>query len=319
MDEIIVYPFDFSIRQTNQYSSSILTSNEQIGNIKSILSLNRKMSMNTSAESKFERVRDMFRNKRVLVAFSGGVDSAVLAILARQSAKETRLLTVDSITFPRRELEAAQEVANELDIEIEIIEVDELANEDLAKTPTDRCYHCKKELATTWLTRSEQISFDLVADGTNASDVEGHRPGAKALEEAGVWSPLKIAGITKDEIREFARNSGLSVADRPSMACLSSRFPYGTEITEKRIRMVDEVEQIVRDIFKVECVRARYHDDVVRIEVGINERAKMFDLQRLDQLNELVKGIGFKYVAFDIQGYRTGSMDEVLETIENDT
>ncbi|MFW9955894.1 MAG: 7-cyano-7-deazaguanine synthase, partial [Candidatus Thorarchaeota archaeon] len=142
--------------------------------------------MDTSAISKFDRVKDLFSGKRVLVAFSGGVDSAVLAILAKQSAREARLLTVDSITFPRRELEAAKKVAEELDLELEIIEVDELANKNLVSNPPDRCYHCKQELARVWLTRANQLSFDMVADGTNASDMEGHRPGAKALEEAGV-------------------------------------------------------------------------------------------------------------------------------------
>ncbi|MFW9919166.1 MAG: ATP-dependent sacrificial sulfur transferase LarE [Candidatus Thorarchaeota archaeon] len=270
--------------------------------------------MYTSAESKFDRVREMFRNKRVLVAFSGGVDSTVLAVLAKQSAIETRLLTVDSITFPRRELVAAQEVAKELGIPLEIIQVDELANEDLVSNPVNRCYHCKKELASVWLAHSNKISYEIVADGTSATDIEGHRPGAKALEEAGVLSPLRMAGITKDEIREFARSMDLSVAERPSMACLSSRFPYGTEITEKRIRMVDEVEQTVRDLFGIDCVRARYHDDIVRIEVASNERSKMFDLALLDLLNEKAKEVGFIYVTLDIQGYRTGSMNDVIDS-----
>ncbi|MHA1903305.1 MAG: ATP-dependent sacrificial sulfur transferase LarE [Candidatus Thorarchaeota archaeon] len=265
---------------------------------------------------KFDTITSMLKDRRVLVAFSGGVDSAALALLAKHSAEKTILLTVDSITFPRTELNAAKEVAKEIDIELRTIEVDELANTDLMKNPTDRCYHCKKELAIAWLDVAEKLGLDLVVDGTNASDMQGHRPGAKALQEAGVRSPFKESGVTKEEIRIFARENDLSVADRPSMACLSSRFPYGTEITETRVRMVDSVEQGVRDIFGVDCVRARYHGDVVRIEIGRDERTKLFDTSKLDRLNDLARSVGFSYVTIDVEGYRTGAMDEVLDKQE---
>ena len=268
--------------------------------------------MDQTLEKKFDRVREILSGKRVLVAFSGGVDSATLALLSRDSALETVLLTVLSVTYPEREVELAKRVANELGLRLETVEVDELSNESMAKNPTNRCYYCKKELSRVWLETAERFGLDTVVEGTNASDVEGHRPGATAIEEAGVLSPFKMAGITKQEIREFAREHGLSVADRPSMACLASRFPYGTEITENRVRMVDSLEQAVREIFGVECVRARFHGEVARIEVGRDEREKLFSVERLDRITEVAKSIGFRYVAFDTQGYRTGSMDEVL-------
>ncbi|MFW9846565.1 MAG: ATP-dependent sacrificial sulfur transferase LarE [Candidatus Thorarchaeota archaeon] len=263
--------------------------------------------------SKFEKVRRLLQKKNVLVAFSGGVDSAVLAHIAKETADSVILLTIDSITFPKSELNAARELADQLDMNLKIIEVDELKNKNLVSNPPDRCYHCKSELAAVWLDAAKEMKMDLVVDGTNITDMEGHRPGARALEEAGVISPFRDAGITKEEIREYARNVGLPVADRPSMACLSSRFPYGTEITESRVRMVDQVEQKVKEIFNVRCVRARFHGDVARIEVGHDERENLFDIPKLNRLHEEVRAIGFKYVAIDAIGYRTGSMDEVLE------
>jgi len=268
--------------------------------------------MNTS--KKFDRVKHLFNGKRVLVAFSGGVDSTVLAHIALDSATESVLLTVDSITFPRTELEASMRVAEELGTKIEIIQVDELSNKDLVSNPIDRCYHCKKELASVWLDTAKKLGMDIVVDGTNASDMNDYRPGALALKEAGVMSPFREFGITKDEIRTYAKEVELSVADRPSMACLSSRFPYGTEITEDRVRRVDKVEGDVKALFAIECVRARFHGDVVRIEVGREERQKLFDVDKLDKLHALAKEAGFKYVAFDVMGYRTGAMNEVLDT-----
>jgi uncharacterized protein len=269
----------------------------------------------TNIHKKFERIRSLFEGKRVLVAFSGGVDSSVLAHIAQVYARDVVLLTVDSITFPRTELQAAMSVAEELGIRVEVIQVDELANPDLVKNPVDRCYHCKKELASVWLNTAEQLGMDIVVDGTNASDMRNdYRPGALALEEAGVISPFREYGITKEDIRSYARETGLSVAERPSMACLSSRFPYGTEITEERVRRVDKVESDVRALFEIECVRARFHDDVVRIEVGREERERLFDVTKLDRLYELARDAGFKYVAFDVAGYRTGAMNEVLES-----
>lgn len=267
----------------------------------------------TIGDKRFDEVGSLLSGKRVLVAFSGGVDSTVLAHLAKANAEETVLLTVDGTTFPKSELQAAADVAKEVGIPIEVIQVDDLSNQDFARNPIDRCYHCKKELAAAWVEKARQLGMDVVVEGTNASDMKEHRPGALALEEIGVLSPFREYGITKSDIRAYAKEVGLSVADRPSMACLASRFPYGTEITEARVRSIEEVESGVKALFGVSCVRARFHGDVVRIEVGRDERNMLFDVTKLDQLHAFAKSAGFKYVAFDVLGYRTGAMDEVLD------
>ena len=270
--------------------------------------------MNNHSKNKFGKIASLLSGQRILVAFSGGVDSSVLAHLAKKHGERVVLLTVDSILSPQSELANAKKVADELNIESEIIQVDHLEDNGFTKNPRDRCYLCKKKLSSVWIEFAEKRGLDVVVEGTSASDLKGHRPGERALREMGVTSPFLDAGITKDEIRKYARENGLSVADRPSMACLATRFPYGVHITKKHVNMVDAIEQAVRWIFEVHTVRARFHGDLVRIEVGSDERNKLFDTNKLDELNELAKSIGFTYVAIDVKGYRTGAMDELANS-----
>jgi len=266
--------------------------------------------MNEHSKDKFSKIANLLSGQRLLVAFSGGVDSSVLALLAKKHGERAVLLTVDSVLSPQSELANAKKVADELNIESEIIHVDHLEDNEFTKNPRDRCYLCKKKLARVWIEYAGKRGLDMVVEGTSASDLKGHRPGERALREMGVISPFLVAGMTKDEIRQYARNNGLSVADRPSMACLATRFPYGVDITKKHVDMVDAIEQAVRRIFEVRTVRARFHGDLVRIEVGSEERDKLFDTNKLDELNELARSVGFTYVAIDAKGYRTGAMDE---------
>jgi len=189
--------------------------------------------------------------------------------------------------------------------------VDHLEDNEFTRNPRDRCYLCKKKLAKIWTEYASERGLDMVVEGTSASDLKGHRPGKRALREMGVTSPFLDAGITKDEIRKYARENGLSVADRPSMACLATRFPYGVQIIKKHVNMVDAIEHAVRRIFEVHTIRARFHGDLVRIEVGSDERDKLFDSIKLDELNEFAKSVGFTYVTIDAKGYRTGAMDEL--------
>jgi len=268
--------------------------------------------MKDTTRAKFENISKKLANKEVLVAFSGGVDSTVLANVTKDTASRIVLLTIVSPTVPQNELKEAMTIAAELGLEHIVKSFDWLESGNLSENPKDRCYRCKAELAKLWKREAESLGLEVVVEGTTATETEGYRPGLAALKESGVESPYLEEGVTKDEIREYANEEGLSVADKPSGACLATRFPYGTTITNERLAMVEKVETAVKELFGVECVRARFHGDLVRIEVGQDEMEHMFDLESLDRLNQIAKTAGFTYATLDTRGYRTGAMDESL-------
>jgi uncharacterized protein len=265
-----------------------------------------------STLAKFEAIKKDLTGKKILVAFSGGVDSTVLASIVSEVAKEITLLLITSPTVPEAEVSDATKIAEELGLKLIVKNFDWLGEESLASNPIDRCFKCKQILSASWLIAAEELDLEIVVEGTTASEKEGYRPGAKALEESGVRSPYLDVGITKDEIRQYARNKGLSVAEKPSGACLATRFPYGTELNQERLQMVETVEKSVKSIFGVECVRARYHGNLVRIEVGVDELPKMFDLTKIKDLEQQARDAGFSHITLDLKGYRTGAMDEDL-------
>ncbi|MHA2352241.1 MAG: ATP-dependent sacrificial sulfur transferase LarE [Candidatus Thorarchaeota archaeon] len=270
--------------------------------------------MKEATRTKFENISNRLAQKEVLVAFSGGVDSTVLASIAKDSASRVVLLTITSPTVPQSELEDAMTVAAELGLEHIVRPFEWLETRDLAGNPENRCYTCKQELAQLWLREADALGLKTVIEGTTATETEGYRPGLAALQETRVESPYLVESITKDEIREVAFERGLSIADKPSGACLATRFPYGTEITTERLAMVERVESAVRELFGVECVRARFHGDLVRVEVGQDEMEHMFDVESLQRLNQIAKEAGFTYATLDTRGYRTSAMDESLTT-----
>lgn len=265
------------------------------------------------AYSKLEALKEIIREMRsVVVAFSGGVDSTFLLKVACDMLGEKAVaLTATSPTYPEREFKEACRLANEFGVRHIVVESNELEIPNFAENNENRCYYCKSELFQICLNHVKFLGFSYAVDGSNGDDLQDYRPGKTAAQELGVRSPLQEAGLTKDEIRLLSKDMGLSTWNKPSFACLSSRFPYGTEITEERLVKVARGEDLLRDLGFVQF-RVRYHGDIVRIEVEPSSIEKFLDPGMRGRVVEGFKEIGFIYVTLDIQGYRTGSMNEAL-------
>ncbi len=262
-------------------------------------------------EEKYQNLKRIIKEiGSTVVAYSGGVDSTFLLKVTHDGLKEKMAaLTAISPLYPSFELEEAKRLAKEMGVKHLLIESDELKLKGFAQNTRDHCYYCKKELFRICRGKAEELGFSHVLDGTNFDDLQDFRPGMKAAREQGVHSPLLEAEFTKDDIRKLSRQLGLPTWDKPSFACLSSRFPYGTEITRERLERVARCEEQLRKLgFKQ--FRVRYHNEVARIEVGKEEIAKFLEDGNRDFIVEKFKEYGFTYIALDLQGYRTGSLNE---------
>jgi len=222
-------------------------------------------------------------------------------------------VTAESASVPSQQRRMALEVAAQFGFAHEIVSTHEMERPEYKANPPNRCYFCKDELFSTLAEVARQRGFDTILDGLNADDIGDYRPGREAAREHNVRSPLLEAGLSKAEIRELSGSAGLPTADQPASACLSSRFPYGVNITEEKLRMVDQGEEALRAMgFRI--FRVRHHEEMVRLEFGPEDLAKSLNLDVAAKLVSLFKGIGYKFVTVDLEGYRTGSLNEVLVT-----
>jgi uncharacterized protein len=246
---------------------------------------------------------------KTVVALSGGVDSAVLALAAKRAFGNNALsVTANYKTLSYQELSAARKVAKEIGIRHKVINYSELESSDFVKNDQLRCYHCRKELGLRLINEANKFKTNLVVDGTNLDDLKEYRPGITGLKENGVRSPFLELGIDKSIVRAIAQHFGLSVYDKPSNACLASRIPHGTPVTYEKLRRIEKSEIIVMKIFNIRQVRVRDHGDIARIEVGKEELTKLFDVDKLAIIDCRLKELGFKFVAIDAGGYRSGGL-----------
>jgi uncharacterized protein len=267
--------------------------------------------VNPKTQEKLRLLQQLLKEmKSCAIAYSGGVDSTFLITIAYEVLGDRSLaVTATSSTYPIRELKEAEQYAKTLGIPHVVINSEELDIDGFAHNPPDRCYYCKKELFQKIQQIAHEHHLAYVLDGSNEDDASDYRPGTKARGELGIRSPLQDVGLTKQEIRELSKSMHLSTAEKPALACLASRFPYGTTITREGLRQVEAAEEFLLSLGIYHC-RVRYHDSIARIEVPQDDFPVI--LIHSQAIVKRFKDLGFTYVTLDIEGYRTGSLNEVL-------
>jgi uncharacterized protein len=270
--------------------------------------------MSSEIETKTKKLKEIFQSmEKVLVAFSGGVDSTLLLKVAQDTLgdKNVFAVTARSPLYPERELAGVKKLVQTLGARHRLIESNELEIPGFSENPPNRCYYCKEKLFRELLEIAKEESIPFIVEGSTLDDDMDHRPGRMAIQELGIRSPLKEAMFTKIEVRELSKELGLSTWDKPSFACLASRFPYGEEITEQGLRMVDEAEDFLFGLgFKQ--VRVRHYGNLARIEILNEEMSRLMNSSLREKVVSHLKEIGYRYITLDLQGFRSGSMNEVL-------
>ena len=263
---------------------------------------------------KIGRLKEILKKMgKVVVAFSGGVDSSFLLKAAKDTLPEKNILAVTAVseTYTGSELKQAKGFVKRLGVRHKIIFTNELKDKNFTKNPIDRCYYCKKELFGRMAEIAKKEGLNYAIDASNIDDARDYRPGSKAKKEFGIRSPLMEAGFSKEDIRKCSRRLKLETAEMPSMACLASRFPYGEKINKKALKKIEAAEAFIKRQGALQ-VRVRCHNNIARIEVE-KENIKIFVNKRIcDKITRRLKQLGFKYITLDLEGYRTGSLNEVL-------
>lgn len=272
---------------------------------------------------KYKNLRPFIQEKGkdgAIIALSGGVDSSTLAAVCYNVLGESAVaVTAKSPTYPPEEMEEAKRITGEIGIKHYIVETDELSNKNFVRNPENRCYYCKKELLDRLHNFAHTLGFRAIFEGTNFSDLGGHRPGFKVVKERkNVFSPWAENGFTKEEIRTLSKKLGLLVYDKPASACLASRIPFGEQITKERLDRIGRAEQLIKKICGTRQLRVRDHNGLARIEVGRNERNLLFNVEIIGEITQGLKQLGFKFVTMDLEGYRPGSMLVAIETSEDE-
>ena len=281
------------------------------------MSTNSTKRMEDSKQSRYPLLINWFksRNCKVIVALSGGVDSALVTLAARQALGKENVLaiTANYQTLANEELETAKKVAKEIDVIHHLLEYNELDNPNFTKNDSLRCFHCRNELAINLLKVAKEKNISLIVDGTNLDDVDDDRPGMIALHSMGIKSPLLDIGLGKKEVRHFAKINNLSVHDKPSNSCLASRVPHGTEINSVKLRRIERCEMIIKKLSGVRQVRVRDHDTIARIEIERSEIIKLCNLDKIDKIVFEIRELGFKHVTLDLEGYGKKEIGKLKE------